>query len=244
MKRGDELFGTIVYSYPPPTTFGRGKVWKGDFHRLEREISTISRVIVHPKYRTIGLGVKLVKETLAKAGTPYVETLAVMAKYNPFFEKSGMQKIAESKLNMNLLHAIEQLQELEFNPSMLDSVNENRKLIKNVERGKVIGILKELSRKEGMLRKRLFALSVVYPTHEEFLEKMNRASSEDLAVILKRLAFLAQTKTYLFWRKSNGERECGCWFYGDCREFDYSVKEFCTYNLNQKIEVFLLYCGV
>jgi GNAT superfamily N-acetyltransferase len=204
LKRGDELFGTIVYSYPLPTTFGRSKAWKGDFHKLQKEISTISRVVVHPKYRTIGLGVKLVNETLAKAGTPYVETLAVMAKYNPFFEKAGMRKVAESKPNMNLLHAIGQLQELGFNPSMLGSVNENRKLIKNVERGKVIGILKELSRKEGMLRKRLLALSSVYPINEEFLEKMNRASSEDLAVILKRLAFLAQTKTYLFWRKSNG----------------------------------------
>jgi len=207
LKRGDELCGTIVYSYPPPTTFGRSKVWKGDFQRLQREISIISRVVVHPKYRTIGLGVKLVKETLAKAGTPCVETLAVMAKYNPFFEKAGMQKVAEGKPNMNLLHAIGQLQELGFNPSMLDSVNENRKLIKNVEGGKVIGILKELSGKEGMLRKRLLALSSVYPTHEEFLEKLNRASSEDLAVILKRLAFLAQTKVYLFWRNSGNKSE-------------------------------------
>jgi hypothetical protein len=98
-----------------------------------------------------------------------------------------------------------QLQELGFNPSMLESVNENRKLIKNVEGGKVIGILEELSGKEGMLRKRLLALSSVYPTHEEFLEKMNRASSEDLAVILKRLAFLAQTKVYLFWRNSGNK---------------------------------------
>jgi len=56
-------------------------------------------------------------------------------------------------------------------------------------------------------RRRLLALSSVYPTHEEFLEKMGRAGCEDLAVVFKRLAFLAQTKTYLFWRKSNGERE-------------------------------------
>jgi len=26
--------------------------------------------------------------------------------------------------------------------------------------------------------------------------------------------------------------------------FDYSIKELCTHNLNQKIEMFLLYCGV
>ena len=50
------------------------------------------RVVVHPEYRTIGLGSKLVRETLAFAGTPYVEMVAVMAKYNPFAEKAGMQK--------------------------------------------------------------------------------------------------------------------------------------------------------
>jgi ABC-type ATPase with predicted acetyltransferase domain len=76
-----------VYSWPPPNTFGRSKVWKGSFKELQRELSTITRVVVHPKYRTIGLGVKLVKENLPKAPTPCVETIAVMARYNPFFKK-------------------------------------------------------------------------------------------------------------------------------------------------------------
>jgi ABC-type ATPase with predicted acetyltransferase domain len=62
---------------------------------LNEKLSIISRVVVHPKYRTIGLGLKLIKETLAKVGTPYVKMPAVMAKYNPFAEKAGMQKIAE-----------------------------------------------------------------------------------------------------------------------------------------------------
>ena len=35
----------------------------------------------------------------------------------------------------------------------VELMNQNRKLIKNVERGKVIGILKELSGKEGVLGK-------------------------------------------------------------------------------------------
>jgi ABC-type ATPase with predicted acetyltransferase domain len=62
---------------------------------LNEKLSIISRVVVHPKYRTIGLGSKLVRETLHLAGTPYVEMPAVMAKYNPFAEKGGMKKIAE-----------------------------------------------------------------------------------------------------------------------------------------------------
>ena len=35
-----------------------------------------------PKHRTVGLGAKLVRETLPLAGTDYVEMSAVMAKYN------------------------------------------------------------------------------------------------------------------------------------------------------------------
>jgi ABC-type ATPase with predicted acetyltransferase domain len=40
---------------------------------LNEKLSNISRIVVHPKYRTIGLGSKLIKETLGLAGTEYVE---------------------------------------------------------------------------------------------------------------------------------------------------------------------------
>jgi len=59
-----------------------------DVEELNRDFITISRVIVHPKYIGIGLGVELVKETLEKTGYRYVEAIAVMARYNPFFKKS------------------------------------------------------------------------------------------------------------------------------------------------------------
>jgi len=203
LKRGDELCGAIVYGYPSPITFGRSKVWKDNFHRLQREISTISRVIVHPKCRTIGLGVKLVKETLAKAGTQYVETLAVMAKYNPFFEKAGMQKIIESKPNQNVLIAIEQLHALGFNPVMLGSVKYNERNIRRIGKDKVVQILEKLSKKEATLRKRLMSLPKVYPTHQEFMAKIERLDGKSLAEVLKRLSFLAQTKVYLFWKNLN-----------------------------------------
>jgi ABC-type ATPase with predicted acetyltransferase domain len=201
LKREDELCGVIVYSYPPPITFGRSKVWKAGFSQLQREMSTISRVIVHPKYRTMGLGVKLVRETLARAGTSCVETLAVMAKYNPFFERAGMRKIAESLSSQNLLDAVGQLCVLGFNSSMLGSVNQNLQEIRHVGKAKVFKVLEELSRREGSVRKRLMASGKVYPRHDEFVEKMHGFDEEGLAVVLKRLAFLAQTKVYLFWRR-------------------------------------------
>jgi ABC-type lipoprotein export system ATPase subunit len=207
LKRRDELCGVIVYSYPPPNTFGRSKVWKGSFQELQKEMSTITRVIIHPKYRTMGLGIKLVHETLPLAPTPCVETLAVMAKYNPFFEKGGMQKIMESEPNPNILAAINKLRDYGFNPVMLGSVNYNRAKIRKVGKQKIVEVLIELSRKEGALRKRLLSFHKVYAKHQEFVQKIARYDEELLARVLKRVNFLAQTKVYLFWKKSSCLRD-------------------------------------
>jgi ABC-type ATPase with predicted acetyltransferase domain len=97
LKRGDELCGVIVYCYPPVTSFGRRLVLpRMSMKELNEKVSNISRVVVHPKYRTMGLGIKLIKETLPLAGTDYVEMSAVMARYNPFAEKAGMKKVSSS----------------------------------------------------------------------------------------------------------------------------------------------------
>jgi ABC-type lipoprotein export system ATPase subunit len=200
LKRGDELCGVIVYSYPSPVAFGRSKVWKGTFRQLQGEVSVVSRVVVHPKYRTMGLGVKLVKETLAKAGTPYVEMVAVMTKYNLFAEKGGLTKIVESKQSEGALDALKKLQALGFNIVMLGSLNYNVKKIKEVGKEEIISILTELSRREGGWRKRLLSFHKVYPHHHECIEKMMTLDEEGLAKVLKRLSFLVQTKIYLFWR--------------------------------------------
>jgi len=96
--RGDsELCGVIVYTYPAISVAGRQKALpKMSIAELNQKLSNIMRVVVHPKYRTVGLGQKLVRETLQKCGTPCVEATAVMAKYNPFFERAGMTKIQET----------------------------------------------------------------------------------------------------------------------------------------------------
>jgi len=68
----------------------------GDFHKarlINEEIARISRVVIHPKFRGIGLGSFLVRETMPKVNAKVVEALAVMARYNPFFEKAGMLKV-------------------------------------------------------------------------------------------------------------------------------------------------------
>ena len=122
LKRDEELCGVVVYSYPPAACFGRRMVLpRMNMREVNEKLSIISRVVVHPKYRTIGLGHRLVKETLKHAGTPYVETVAVMAKYNPFFEKAGMRKIAESPQVKSALNVAEMLKTLGFNITFLRS---------------------------------------------------------------------------------------------------------------------------
>ncbi|MEM2718951.1 MAG: hypothetical protein QXJ13_06930, partial [Candidatus Bathyarchaeia archaeon] len=81
LVRRDELCSVVVYSYPPATCFGRNLVLpKMGQRELNEKLSTISRVVIHPKYRSVCLGQKLVRETLPLVGTQYVEMVAVMAK--------------------------------------------------------------------------------------------------------------------------------------------------------------------
>jgi len=100
---GDRLIGVIVYSHsylnlkPRNMIFGDRYVFTpGDLLKarlVNEEIARISRVVIHPKFRGIGLGEFLVRETLSKVDAKVVEVLAVMAKYNPFFEKAGMVRV-------------------------------------------------------------------------------------------------------------------------------------------------------
>ena len=201
LKRKGELCGVIVYSYPSPITFGRAKVWKGNIQQLQKEISIISRVVIHPKYRSIGLGAKLIAETLSQAGTPYIETVAVMAKYNPFFEKAGMQKIAESQPSKHLLNAFCRLELLGFDRALLASPTINQQKLGQTGTSPILDILTELSLHDGSVRRRLAGTKNIYPKHEEFNAKITGFNVSELALALKRLSFCAQSKVYLFWKK-------------------------------------------
>ena len=138
MRKLEELCGVIVYCYPPVTSFGRRLVLpKMSMKELNEKLSVISRVVVHPKYRTIGLGTKLIKDTLPLAGTEYVEMSAVMAKYNPFAEKAGMKKVAEQSPPKEAIGILETLQDFGFDDQLLGSgkyVLEKLQTLDDIER--------------------------------------------------------------------------------------------------------------
>ena len=205
LKRGEEIVGAIVYKWPGTVALGRllalGR--KIMLQELNRDFSLISRVVVHPKYRTIGLGSKMVRDTLFKCGRPYVESIAVMARYNPFFERAGMRKVAESTPNKRIGEAIDKLSEIGFNPVFLSSTKYNMEQIRNnpttIE--EVREILKEVSRRSGIYRKRLASIPRrPYPRHKEFCKIVDKAGIPKLARMLRILSFLAQKKVYLFWK--------------------------------------------
>lgn len=146
--RDGDVVGVIVYSYPPPTCFGRKRVGlgKASMRELNERLSNISRVVVHPKYRSIGLGQKLVRETLTSCGTPLVETIAVMAKYNPFFERAGMKRVVEAPPAKEAVELADELFRLGFDPVKMASQNYNMSILKSFsprQTGEVRRILAE-----------------------------------------------------------------------------------------------------
>jgi hypothetical protein len=96
---GTETIGVIAYRAPGPENELRNVATSNlfaDFDRgtqlslINKNIRRISRVIIEPRFRGLGLAARLVRETMPQVNVPIVEALAVMGRVNPFFEKAGM----------------------------------------------------------------------------------------------------------------------------------------------------------
>jgi ABC-type ATPase with predicted acetyltransferase domain len=72
--------------------------------RLNREVETLSRVVVHPTYRGCGLAVRLVRHAIEIAATPLVEAFAAMGKVHPLFVRAGMQPVGLFKGHSQYYH--------------------------------------------------------------------------------------------------------------------------------------------
>ena len=170
---------------------------------LNRQLSTINRIVVHPKYRTIGLGAKLIRETLPVVGTPYVELIAVMAKYSPFAERAGMQKIAQQQSIQSVSKISKALLELGFDLQLLGS---ERYIIGKLEslNPAQLSMLKEafIKNKHPRFRKE-FAVSRHQPFGKtsEYVLSIRNADCAKLAKLLRPVGMLLQTKVYLFWKE-------------------------------------------
>ena len=64
-------------------------VWRWAY--LNRHLRTISRVIVHPQFRGIGLASAVVRFLLSQSPTRYTEAISRLATHHPLFAKAGMR---------------------------------------------------------------------------------------------------------------------------------------------------------
>ena len=206
MMRGDEVVGVIVYSYAGARCFGRKQAfgYTPSVNEINRDLSVISRVVVHPKYRTVGLGKRLVRDTLPNSPTPIVEMIAVMAQYNPFAEKAGMKKIAEKTPPKSCVRTIERLRELGFDPVLMASEKYNMRIIRLLLQKSYDNI--ETIR-EVLMNTHHSRLGKEFDSHRPFIsaaeyrEGVKKTSLQKLAKLIQVIALLAQKKVYLFWRK-------------------------------------------
>jgi ABC-type ATPase with predicted acetyltransferase domain len=202
MVRDDELCGVIVYTYPPPACYGRRLVLpRMTMQEINQNLATINRIVIHPKYRTIGLGEKIIHETLPQVGTPNVELVAVMAKYSPFAEKAGMKKVIAQQSVEGLRRLTQTLLQLGFNLqllgsqryvlSKLDSLNEEQ--IKELKTAFIASKHPRFKKEVGGNKHEPFGKTA------DYVKYIQNADSHKLGKLIKVLAMLSQTKVYLFW---------------------------------------------
>ena len=93
------VIGVIVYTMPVPSLQLRTIATGGQFFcpgdrvgtlsLINENIRCISRVIIEPRYRGLALAAWLVHKTKHLLNVPVIESLAVMGRFNAFFNKAG-----------------------------------------------------------------------------------------------------------------------------------------------------------
>jgi hypothetical protein len=126
----NRLVGVIVYTMPTTGCSARDIATGGFFSGLSRadriallnrHFRRISRVIIEPRYRGCGLASILVSKTMPLLNVTYIEALAVMGNFNPFFEKAGLSPYPQGIPQRNKL-LLEALSLVGVEQSMLDDV--------------------------------------------------------------------------------------------------------------------------
>tara|TARA_R110000782_G_scaffold53205_12_gene113452 strand:- start:243 stop:1607 length:1365 start_codon:yes stop_codon:yes gene_type:complete len=93
------LAGVLTVSMPVLNAVWRAQAWPGRYtnanrrdtaRRLNTELRCISRVIVDPRSRGLGIASQLVRAYLASPLSPATEAVAAMGAVSPFFRTAGM----------------------------------------------------------------------------------------------------------------------------------------------------------
>ena len=96
----NNILGVIVYTMPYVGLEIRSLVMDKYFIGFDKgtqlgiinkNIRCISRLIIEPRFRGLGLAKRLVQQTMPEMNVPIIEAVAVMGRINPFLEKAGMR---------------------------------------------------------------------------------------------------------------------------------------------------------
>lgn len=135
--------GVIVYSAARPIQEMRNLATGGVFAGLDREtqlaligrnIRRISRVIIEPRFRGLGLATRLVHETMPQLNVPIIEAAAVMGLVNPFLEKAGM-KAYEARPSAAAVQLVEALSLLGVEDTELIEPQQVQRKLERLSRG-------------------------------------------------------------------------------------------------------------
>jgi GNAT superfamily N-acetyltransferase len=94
------LIGVVVLSYPSALhrtrhrVFGLRSMPFGErLHWVNANLRTISRVVVHPQFRGVGLSTTLIRAAVDACPTPFVEASARMGRAHPLFDRAGFTRV-------------------------------------------------------------------------------------------------------------------------------------------------------
>ena len=116
-QSGTRNVGVIIYSTAIPevklrnvatSNFFAGFDKRTQLALINKNIRCISRLIIEPRFRGLGLASRLVRRTMPKMNVPIIEAMAVMGFVNPFLEKAGM-KAYTAKIPVRSLQLTEAL---------------------------------------------------------------------------------------------------------------------------------------
>jgi len=97
------LVGVLTVSHPTLNDRWRALAWPGVFdmpskrdraHKLNAEVRRISRVVVLPRFRGMGIATALVRAYLRRPLTKRTEVVAAMGAWCRCFEQAGMRAVA------------------------------------------------------------------------------------------------------------------------------------------------------
>jgi hypothetical protein len=96
------LVACAVLSYPVPMLGARlrcfnlqGARYGTVLRYANQHFTTVSRVVVHPQFRTVGIACELVRQLIDRAPSRFVESSAAMARFSGFLEHAGMTRFID-----------------------------------------------------------------------------------------------------------------------------------------------------